>query len=75
MPVARLETGRATFTMKTQFDGIDSDWTVSVIRDRAERLPLYGLIDEDEELTRARLMDSRRIGCFPATRQARPVSR
>ena len=50
MPVARLETDRATFIVKTQFDGIDPAWTVSVIRDGAERFPLYGLIDEHEEL-------------------------
>ena len=53
MPVARLETGRASFIMKTSFDGIDADWTVSVIRDQSERLPLYGLIDEHEELSPA----------------------
>jgi hypothetical protein len=50
MPVARLETNRAAFIMKTTFDGIDKDWTVSVIRDGARRVPLYGLIDEHEEL-------------------------
>jgi hypothetical protein len=51
MPVARLETGKASFIMKTSFDGIGPDWTVSVIRDQAERLPLYSLIDEHEELS------------------------
>jgi len=50
MPVARLQTDRAAFIMKTQFDGIDPAWTVSVLRDRADRVPLYGLIDEHEEL-------------------------
>ena len=50
MPVARLETDRAAFIMKTQFDGIAPAWTVSVLRDRADRVPLYGLIDEHEEL-------------------------
>ena len=53
MPVARLETKRAAFTMKTIFDGYDKDWTVSVIRDGGMRSPLYGLIDEHEELTAA----------------------
>jgi len=50
MPVVRLKTDRATFIMKTLFDGIDAAWTVSVIRDGGKRLPLYGLIDEHEEL-------------------------
>jgi len=50
MPVARLETGKASFIMKTSFDGIGPDWTVSVIRDRTERLPLYSLINEHEDL-------------------------
>ena len=50
MPVARLQTDRAAFIMKTRFDGIDPAWTVSVVRDRADRVPLYGLIDEHEEL-------------------------
>jgi hypothetical protein len=49
MPVARLETDRAVFIMKAQFDGIEPAWTVSVIRDGAGRIPLYGLIDEEEE--------------------------
>ena len=44
------ETDRAAFIMKTQFDGIAPAWTVSVLRDRADRVPLYGLIDEHEEL-------------------------
>jgi hypothetical protein len=39
MPVARLETDRATFIMKTQFDGFNPAWTVSVIRKSAERVP------------------------------------
>jgi hypothetical protein len=51
MPVARLEVGRAAFIMKTTFNDFEPAWTVSVIRDRAERLPLYGLINEHEELT------------------------
>ncbi len=50
MPVARLETGRAVFIVKTTFDGIGPAWTVSVIRESSERIPLYRLIDEHEEL-------------------------
>lgn len=50
MPVARLETGRAAFIMKTTFDGFNPAWTVSVIRDSAEQIPLFGLIDEHEDL-------------------------
>jgi len=38
MPVARLETDRATFIMKMKFDGIAPSWTVSVIRSGAERV-------------------------------------
>lgn len=55
MPVARLETGRAAFIMKTTFDGIDKDWTVSVIREGAGPIPLYGLIDEHEELAATKI--------------------
>ena len=35
---------------EAQFDGIEPAWTVSVIRDGAGRIPLHGLIDEEEEL-------------------------
>ncbi len=50
MPVARLETDRATFIMKRTFDSIGKHWTVSVIPDRAVRLSLYDLIDESGTL-------------------------
>lgn len=53
MPVARLKTGGATFIMKMQFSLPEPAWTVSVIRQRTERLPLYGLINEHDELSPA----------------------
>jgi hypothetical protein len=55
MPVARLETDRAAFVMKTTFDGIWPDWTVSVTRNSAARIPLFGLIDEHEELAAGKI--------------------
>lgn len=51
MPVARLETGRVSFIMKTIFEGIGENWTVSVIRNSSTRIPLLGLIDEHAELS------------------------
>ena len=75
MPVARLETDRAVFIMKAQFDGIEPAWTVSVIRDGAGRIPSAGSSTKRRNRRRTRSTDSRRSGCFPATRRARTASR
>jgi hypothetical protein len=55
MPVARLETDGAAFIMKMQFTLPEPAWTVSVIREQSERLSLYGLIDEHEQLSPAEI--------------------
>jgi hypothetical protein len=66
MPVVRLETDRAAFIMKMQFSLPEPAWTVSVIREQSERLPLYGLIDEQEELSPAAIDGFAAAWVFPS---------
>lgn len=48
MPTFRLHHAEGEFLLRLDFSSlIDPQWVVSVTRQRKEKVPLYGLIDED----------------------------